>query len=570
MFIINANAQRSKLHNFEKSDEDYFYHPISAPYANYVGVTDSFGVQRYMHIDSLYSLISNIGNDSIIPGGVDSLCFIIMGDTTCVPVDSVVITNDPDSICFYDMGLLECLPYNGGIATIYTDDDALEEARTVYLDNKFLRFIQAGNLDGFQILPLSVQRMCAIQTSKTGTGSGVNCAALEINNTAISGVERNAYVRYLNGTNIFSMGEDLSINGFTFSDSVNLKNPVWRYFGGGGTSASDSLSFLKVAQFWKRVGINKLVPARQLDIVGTMNLMQTAATQNVFINGGNLTATGGGNVAIGGSSTGVSITSGAANVILGGGSTGQSLTTGSNNFIAGGGLPFLTIGGTNFAAGFNAGGTGTDINQSVFIGQTAGFGSTDPDSSVIIGQHAGVFSTGAAYRSNTIIGHKAGNGMTGSGNVLIGKSAGLGQNLTSRLIIENSSTTTPLIAGNFSSDSIRFYADARADQWRNQYTVDSANTSITLDFITSTNCLLMKLAGAKTVTLPNAQIPPGPTEGYRRGCWFRIVNNSSSGDITVVITGGSGDIISGNVTIMPQESATFEMADFDFWIQTGY
>jgi hypothetical protein len=487
-----------------------------------------------------------------------------MGDTTCVPVDSVLITSDPDSICFYDMGLIECLPYNGGIATIYTDDDALEESRTVYLDNKFLRFIQAGTLDGFQILPLSAQRMCAIQTQKTGTGSGVNCAALEINNTSISGIERNAFIRYQNGTNIYSMGQDLSINGFTFSDSVNLKNPVWRYFGAG---TADSLSFMKVAQFWKRVGINKSAPARQLDVVGTMNLKQTAATSNVFINGGNLTATGTGNVAIGLSVVGQAITSGTDNVLLGGGSTGPALTTGSRNFLACGAGANLTTGSNNFAWGFNAGVTGTDYNEAILFGELCGFGSNDPDSSVIIGHKAGTFSVSAAYRSNTIIGHKAGNGMTGSGNVFIGKSAGLGFNGSSRLIIENSSTSTPLIAGNFSQDSLRFHADTRADQWRNQYLVDSTNTDLTLDFNTSPNCLLMKFLGAKTVTLPNAQVPAGTTEGYRRGIWFRIVNNAASGDITVIITGGSGDIIAGDVTILPQESATFEMADKDFWIQ---
>ena len=72
----------------------------------------------------------------------------------------------------------------------------------------------------------------------------------------------------------------------------------------------------------------------------------------------------------------------------------------------------------------------------------------------VVGDEA--FRKNITGRDNTIMGRRAGyNTLTGSRNIFLGYNAGYNENGSDRLYIDNSSSATPLIYGNFSSDSLR-------------------------------------------------------------------------------------------------------------------
>lgn len=272
--VLTMFGQQTKLNNIERQGPNYTYHPQSGAVANYIPVTDSLGVLRFMHLDSLMSLV-DLPGDSIFNQS-DSICFIDMADTTCVPADSVYIDADSSEICYVNGGDPVCFPWTQGTGNIYTIDGSLQANRNCWLSDKYLRFVQANSLNGLQILPLSSQRMTAIQVDGNAANNrGVNQAALEINNTQISGTERNAYARFLNGTNIFSIGQDqTSPQGFTFSDSTNLKNPVWKYYSPGptGGTAGDSLVF------WKRTKFRSTLLDKEGDAGSSGQLLSATGT----------------------------------------------------------------------------------------------------------------------------------------------------------------------------------------------------------------------------------------------------------------------------------------------------
>lgn len=97
-----------------------------------------------------------------------------------------------------------------------------------------------------------------------------------------------------------------------------------------------------------------------------------------------------------------------------------------------------STGGKNTAVGYMAMMQNTTGNQNVAVGFNANYNNQ----------------TGS---NNTIIGYQAGGGGTlhsKSGNVFIGNQAGYSETGSNKLYIDNSNTTTPLIAGDFSTNEV--------------------------------------------------------------------------------------------------------------------
>ena len=160
--------------------------------------------------------------------------------------------------------------------------------------------------------------------------------------------------------------------------------------------------------------------------------------------------------------------------------------TGSSNTAIGHKSLFLNASDNNTAVGFsslegNNSGTGnsafgssslltnTSGNNNIGIGQNSLYKNTSGSTNIGIGQGALYYNTegnnniGIGFRSNlnnilgsnnTIIGHEAGggSGTARAGSVFLGYQAGFGETNSDRLYIDNSSTATPLIWGNFSSN----------------------------------------------------------------------------------------------------------------------
>jgi microcompartment protein CcmK/EutM/uncharacterized protein YggL (DUF469 family) len=89
----------------------------------------------------------------------------------------------------------------------------------------------------------------------------------------------------------------------------------------------------------------------------------------------------------------------------------------------------------------------------VMFGHSTGMANTSGSNNTYLGYEAGY--SNANGSDNTIIGYYAGGASTtGSGNVFIGKYACTGDNGSNKLCIANSITTTPLIYGDFSSNTL--------------------------------------------------------------------------------------------------------------------
>lgn len=169
----------------------------------------------------------------------------------------------------------------------------------------------------------------------------------------------------------------------------------------------------------------------------------------------NLT-TGEHNTSVGGLS-GYSTSTGSYNTFLGQ-TAGMGNTTGNNNVYLGNDTARYSANSSNNvvigqASFYNSNGSGN-----VIIGKGAGNRLENISSNVFIGPNA-MTSTGTTNRTgsqNVAIGERAGyESGDVNGNILIGYRAGTGITESNRLYIENSSSTSPLIYGEFDNDIIR-------------------------------------------------------------------------------------------------------------------
>jgi hypothetical protein len=159
--------------------------------------------------------------------------------------------------------------------------------------------------------------------------------------------------------------------------------------------------------------------------------------------------------------------------------------TGTKNSIYGYEAGNSLIGGSNnVMIGYQAGNK-TNANNNVFIGTTAGMSNTTGISNVYIGTVSGLETVSGSYNvaiggssgtkenlggnvfigngsgvnntggENVFLGHNAGFYNTGSYSVMIGYQAGANETGSKKLYIDNSSTSSPLIYGDFDIDYLR-------------------------------------------------------------------------------------------------------------------
>ncbi len=130
---------------------------------------------------------------------------------------------------------------------------------------------------------------------------------------------------------------------------------------------------------------------------------------------------------------------------------GQDNTTGEyNTFLGSSAGDANTDGNDNNFFGYNAGHSNTTGSANAFIGYQAGYSNTTGYSNNFLGLGAGRANTTGNF--NTYIGHQAGYYNSGGGyNVFLGTSAGAYETGSNKLYIANSSTSTPLVYGDFST-----------------------------------------------------------------------------------------------------------------------
>jgi hypothetical protein len=143
------------------------------------------------------------------------------------------------------------------------------------------------------------------------------------------------------------------------------------------------------------------------------------------------------------------------NVAIGSGALWQNRSS-YNTAVGTAALNDHVSGGYNLAMGYAAGARLISGSRNVFIGNAAGFKDTLGYYNTVVGDEAMFYNEHGS--NNTIIGSGAGLGVEDqdySGNVLLGFNAGYYINSDNKLYIENSSSSSPLIYGEFDNNLIR-------------------------------------------------------------------------------------------------------------------
>jgi len=113
---------------------------------------------------------------------------------------------------------------------------------------------------------------------------------------------------------------------------------------------------------------------------------------------------------------------------------------------------YNTTGNYNTFLGLNAGAYNTTGNANTFLGLQAGYKNTTGNTNSFLGCDAGYSNT--IGQQNTFLGYQAGYNATGSRNVFVGNQTGYNEGGSNKLCIDNSSTSTPLIYGEFDNRTL--------------------------------------------------------------------------------------------------------------------
>jgi len=226
-----------------------------------------------------------------------------------------------------------------------------------------------------------------------------------------------------------------------------------RFQGHNGTD------YMTIKMISGNVGIGMTNPVTKLDVNGDINInsvykiggstvLSVTGQQNILVGKGAGTNNTGMDVTFVGDNAGINNT-GHGNTFIGS-KAGTSNISGLGNTFVGGVAGEDNISGTgNTFIGMSAGNDNTDGINNTFIGLSAGISHSTGNCNTFIGVAAGTANSGS---NNTFLGYWAGGTNNGSNNVFIGSSAGENQTGSNKLCIDNSSTLTPLIYGEFDND----------------------------------------------------------------------------------------------------------------------
>ncbi len=295
------------------------------------------------------------------------------------------------------------------------------------------------------------------------------------------------------------------------------------YWDGASSQTYDSDGNFYWNPSTNRLGIGTTSPNQQLEITGNFRFPATTTTAGIIYQGasffahsygstnnffgtnaGNLTLTSGTasyNTGVGYNSLS-SLTTGFANTAVGNSSLDDNNTGNSNTAIGWGAMGSNTGGSGNIAIGLATVGNNLTGGGNIGIGNSALFNGTAVANNIAVGHGAlqgfsgnttgeynvalghqtmyggsGVISgnnnIALGYRAlygvtsggnNVALGYQAGySNNTGTGNVFLGYQAGYSETGSSKLYIDNSNTTTPLVYGDFANDTLRVNGNFRVN-----------------------------------------------------------------------------------------------------------
>ena len=250
--------------------------------------------------------------------------------------------------------------------------------------------------------------------------------------------------------------------------SVSSSSHGHTAIGNNALNAITGSTFGNTAVGYGAIALN--TSGSELTAIGTGSLSNfTSGNGNTAVGyhamHGGSAASGYGNLAFGRSSL-FNITSGYQNIAIGDGAS-QSITTGYLNVNVGGGALSTSAtynvgmghgalgsasGSFNIALGTQSLENLTTGSSNIGIGYYANGSITTGNYNVSIGGQAGISNNGS---NNIFIGYLAGYNATGSSNIFLGNNAGFYETGSNKLYIDNSTTSTPLLYGDFSNDTVR-------------------------------------------------------------------------------------------------------------------
>jgi len=149
------------------------------------------------------------------------------------------------------------------------------------------------------------------------------------------------------------------------------------------------------------------------------------------------------------------------NVGIGPNALSQNSTGSNNTAIGNEAMIFNSTGFQNTAVGQKAMNFNTSGSNNIAIGHKALRDNTTGAYNTVLGVSAGENLVGS---SNVVLGYYAGYNSTGDYNVFLGRFAGYNETNSNRLYIENSSSTNPLIYGEFDNDFLRINGDFEVEK----------------------------------------------------------------------------------------------------------
>ena len=253
----------------------------------------------------------------------------------------------------------------------------------------------------------------------------------------------NSFLGYQAGKNTTD-GFNNSFIGYQsgFSNTTGYNNvAIGPYSGDSNTSGSDNVY----------IGQNAGSAATNADYnvyIGNSAGKEATGGHNIFIgNKAGELSIAGNNVFIGGHS-GFKVTTGGYNTFLGAAS-GTSDSTGKYNTILGAEAGRLGNGSSNVFVGAWAGDQ-SEGGSNVYVGESSGSANINGFYNVAVG----VGSANGEGASNVYLGYQSGSKTLGNNNIFIGTNSGQNDTVSNRLYIENSSSSSPLIYGEFDNDKV--------------------------------------------------------------------------------------------------------------------
>jgi len=402
---------------------------------------------------------STTGADNTFLGYRSGYSSSVVGESVCIGSEAGYsnLTGDENTYIGYRSGYT-----NTGGRNVAIGNSCLELGSGGF-DNVFM-----GNFAGYQ----------------SGGGSeNVGIGRSSLQNTTASGV---VAIGYRSGN----------------SNTTGASNTFLGYQSGYTNSTSGSLTFVGYQSGYLNTGLKNTFMGFQAgysNTTGTNNTFTghkagygSTGSYNTFMgdDSGQGSNTGSYNTFLG-YYTGAINTSGGFNTFVGANVGPNNGTGGNNTFVGYNAGNSNTTGGNNTYIGFRAGYSDASSTGNLFLGYQAGYNSTG-NRNQFIGYEAGLANT-TGY-NNTITGHQAGDSnidgalnviygykasrsltsgdgntfigyesgtsvVTGDYNVFLGFQAGANATGSNKLYIDNTNTATPLIYGDFSSNTATINGD---------------------------------------------------------------------------------------------------------------